>query len=63
MLLFQWWGGLSPWVRFGVSFLFLIASTVLWFAGYFWPWGWGVGIILLLFSFPSQAEKRGYHDF
>jgi len=41
----------------------LLASTVLWFAGRFWPWGWAVGVILLLFSFPNEAQKRGYHDF
>lgn len=63
MALFEWWGGLRPLIRFGVSLAFLLASTVAWFCGYFWPWGWGAGIILLLFSFPSQAERRGYHDF
>ncbi len=61
--LFEWWAGLSPWIRFGVALLFLALSTILWFLGYFFPWGWGVGIILLLFSFPSRAEKKGYHDF
>ncbi len=61
--LFEWWGGLSPWIRFGVALLFLALSTILWFLGYFFPWGWGVGIILLLFSFPTRAEKKGYHDF
>ena len=61
--LFEWWAGLSPWIRFGVAMLFLAASTILWFAGYFFPWGWGVGVILLLFSFPSRAEKKGFHDF
>ena len=61
--LFEWWAGLSPWVRFGVSLLLLAASTILWFAGYFFPWGWVAGVVLLLFSFPSRAEKKGYHDF
>jgi len=63
MALFQWWAGLSPWIRVSVAAVFLLLSTVLWFAGYFWPWGWGVGVILLCFSFPSRAEKKGYHDF
>jgi hypothetical protein len=63
MWLFEWWGGLSPGIRVIVSFVFLLISTVLWFCGYFWPWGWGIGIVLLLFSFPSQSEKKGYHDF
>jgi hypothetical protein len=61
--MFEWWGGLSPWLRFGVAGFFLLVSTVLWFAGYFWPWGWAVGAVLLLFSFPSDAERKGYHDF
>jgi hypothetical protein len=43
--------------------LFLLISTVAFFAGYFWPWGWAVGGVLLMFSFPNDAEKRGYHDF
>jgi hypothetical protein len=50
------------WVRFGVAGLFLLASTALWLAGYFWPWGWAVGAVLLVFSFPSESERRGYHD-
>ena len=63
MFLFGWWGGLRPWVRLGVSCLFLLISTALWLVGVFWPWGWGIGAVLLAFSFPSQAERRGYHDF
>jgi hypothetical protein len=60
--MFEWWGGLSPLIRFGVAGLFLLASTVLWFAGRFWPWGWAVGAVLLLLSFPSSSERKGYHD-
>ncbi len=60
---FEWWAGLSPWIRFLVSVACLLASTAAWLGGYFWPWGWGVGIILLLFSFPSRAERKGFHDF
>jgi hypothetical protein len=63
MWLFEWWAGLSPWLRLGVAGMFLLASTILWFMDRFWPWGWAVGGILLLFSFPSSAEKKGYHDF
>ncbi len=29
MELFEWWGGLSPWVRFGVSLVFLLVAGVL----------------------------------
>jgi len=61
--LIDWWAGLSPWLRFGVAGLFLLSSTVLLLLGQFWPWGWGVGAVLLVFSFPNDAEKRGYHDF
>lgn len=63
MELFEWWGGLSPWVRIGVALLFLLASTGAWLVGYFWPWGWGAGLVMLLFSFPSRAERKGFHDF
>jgi len=63
MALIQWWAGLSPWIRLGVALLFLLASTILWFCTIFWPWGWGLGLILLVFSFPSKAERKGYHDF
>lgn len=60
----EWWGGLPWWLRLGVALLFLLASTVLWFGfDRFWPWGWVVGVVLLLFSFPNDAERRGYHDF
>jgi len=61
--LFEWWGGQSPWIRFGVAGIFLLISTVLFFMGSFWPWGWAVGAVLLVFSFPNNAQKRGYHDF
>src|SRR5262245_60432473 len=63
MGLFEWFGGLRWWVRLCVALFFLLLSTLLWLAGYFWPWGWAVGGVLLLFSFPSDAEKKGYHDF
>jgi hypothetical protein len=60
---FEWCGGL-PWqLRVSVALLFLLASTILWFTGYFWPWGWAVGGILLILSFPSRTEKKGYCDF
>lgn len=59
----EWWTGLPWWLRVGVSLVFLLISTVIWFSGYFWPYGWAVGIVLLLFSFPSAGERKGYHDF
>jgi len=59
----EMWAGLSPWLRFGVALAFLLVSTGLWLADRFWPWGWAIGIVLLLFSFPSDAQKKGYHDF
>ena len=61
--MFRLWAGLPWWLRAGVAVSFLLASTILWFAGWIWPWGWGIGVVLLLFSFPNDAEKRGYHDF
>lgn len=61
--MFEWWTGLPWWLRLSVAVLCLLVSTGLYFAGRFWPWGWGGGIVLLLFSFPNDAEKRGYHDF
>jgi hypothetical protein len=63
MGLFEWWAGLPAVFRFGVAILFLLISTVLFFAGRIWPWGWAIGIVLLIFSFPSGPEKKGYHDF
>jgi hypothetical protein len=61
--MFEWLGGL-PWkLRAGVALLFLLASTILWLTGIFWPWGWGIGLVLLMFSFPSAAERKGYQDF
>lgn len=63
MWLFEWWADL-PWqLRVGVACLFLLASTVLWLADWFWPWGWAAGLVLLVFSFPSKSERKGYHDF
>jgi hypothetical protein len=63
MRLFEWWAGLPWWLRVGVAVAFLLSSTILLLAGRFWPWGWAVGVVLLLFSFPSKAERKGYHDF
>ncbi len=61
--MFEWWAGLPWWLRAGVALLFLFVSTIVWFMGRFWPWGWVVGVVLLLFCFPSNSEKKGYHDF
>jgi hypothetical protein len=59
----DWWTGLAWKLRAGVALGFLLLSTVIFFCGSFWVWGWAIGVALLLFSFPSEAEKRGYHDF
>jgi hypothetical protein len=61
--MFGWWAGLPALLRYGVAIGFLLVSTVLWFAGTFWPWGWVVGFVLLVFAGPSDSEKKGYHDF
>lgn len=61
--LIGWWAGLSFWLRFGVAGSILAVSGIALFFGCFWDWGWAVGIVLLLASFPSKAERRGYHDF
>ena len=50
MWLFEWWSGLSRWVRYGVAVAFLVLSTIIYFCGYFWPWGWAIGIVLLFFA-------------
>ena len=63
MGIFGWWAGLPAWLRYGTAVAFLGISTALWFGGRFWPWGWAVGVILLLAAGPSDAEKKGYHDF
>jgi len=64
--LIEWWAGLSPWLRFGVAGGLLLVSTILFLTGFSFRvsiWGWAIGFALLLFSFPSSAEKKGYHDF
>ena len=59
---FEWWGGQSPWLRYGVAlFCLAISTTVLLLAGRIWPWGWVVGVILLFFAGPSASEKKGYN--
>jgi hypothetical protein len=60
---FEWWSDLPAWLRYGTAIVFLAISTALWFAGRLWIWGWVVGVVLLLMAGPSQAEKKGYHDF
>jgi hypothetical protein len=62
MRLFEWWAGLPTVFKLGVAGLFLLVSTVMWFASdTFWPYGWIAGVVLLLLSFPSGP--KGYHDF
>ena len=63
MAFFEWYGGLPTGLRLAVAFALLAASTVMWFAGRFWPWGWVAGVVLLMFAFPSRAARKGYHDF
>ena len=58
--MFDWWTDLPWWLRYGVAVTFLLISTVLYFAGWFWPWGWAVGIVLLMFGGRSDSEKKGY---
>ena len=60
MFLFEWWSGLSPWIRYGVAVVMLLISTVLWVGGLFWPYGWIGGVIMLLFAGRSEQEKKGY---
>ena len=63
MWFFERWAGLNTWLKVGMALLLLGVSTVLWFTGRIWLWGWVAGVVLLLFSFPSDAQKKGYHDF
>lgn len=63
MGLFEWYGGLSPWIRLAVALVFIAISTALWLGNIFWPYGWAVGGVCLLLAFPSRSEKKGYHDF
>ena len=63
MIFFEWWAGLNTWLKVSIALVLLLISTVLWLAGRFWPWGWVAGGVLLLFSFPSKAQRDGYHDF
>ena len=61
MFLFEWWSGLSPWLRYGAAAVMLLISTVLWVGGVFWPWGWAAGVLMLLLGARSDTEKKGYH--
>jgi hypothetical protein len=62
------WRGLPWWARVGVALVILLSSTILFAFGYIWTWrisavGWAVGLVMLFFAFPSDPEKKGYHDF
>jgi hypothetical protein len=59
------WAGFSPWIRFGTAALILLAGVGFWLVGNAKSaiTTWCTGGVLLIFSFPSDAEKRGYHDF
>ena len=63
MWFFEMWAGLNTWFKVGLSLCLLLVSTILWLTGTFWPWGWVAGVILLIFSFPNDAQRKGYHDF
>lgn len=63
--MFDWWVEQPPWLRTTVALLPLLCGVVLLFVGY-WRSGIGgvaVGLALLAFSFPSRAERKGFHDF
>jgi hypothetical protein len=62
--MFEWYGGLPSWLRFSAALFFLLIATLMWLlADRVWIWCWAVGIALLLFAFPTQGEKKGFHDF
>lgn len=60
MAFFEWWAGLSPFVRYGLAIILLLISTAMLIGGTLWPWGWVAGAIMLLFGGPSDSEKKGY---
>jgi hypothetical protein len=60
MWLFESYASLPWWLRYGVALLFIAISTILFFAGRFWPWGWGVRLVFLIFAGKSSSEKNGY---
>ncbi len=66
---FEWYGGLTPWIRFSVAGLFLVVGGLtLWLTNSFWGFRLGIGavaigMILLIFAFPNDAERKGYQDF
>jgi hypothetical protein len=66
---FQWWAGLGTPARLGVAVSILVLGVICWFAFGFHPWLWRLSIVcwalgagLLIFAFPSDSEKKGYHD-
>ena len=55
--MFGWFADLPWYVRYGISGVFILISTILFFSGTFWPWGWAVGIVL----FFLQAQGAQAH--
>ncbi len=64
--MFEAWAGLPWWLRLCVALLFLSIALLLYFYGRFYlrilGTCLGIGIVLLMFSFPSDNERKGYHD-
>ena len=61
----DWWTGL-PWKwRMGVALGVIGLGALLWLSAVWVRGGFvlgAAGVAMLLFSFPSNAERRGYHD-
>lgn len=55
--MFEWWEDVPVWLRLTLSLGLLAISTVVFFAGYFWPWGWAIGGVLLVFSFIGSGSR------
>ena len=63
--MFDWWVEQPPFLRTTVALVPLVCGVGLMFTHY-WRFGIGgiaIGMALLAYSFPSRAEKKGYHDF
>ena len=58
--MFEWFLEIPLWLRALVGLGLLAVSSVIWFAGWFWPWGWVVGGIILLASIPSGRRSSRY---
>lgn len=60
--LFEWWTGLSPWIRYGMALGLLAVAVLLFLSGYWYSAAsaWVASFIIFLLAGRSDSEKKGY---